>query len=262
MTLQTRIHDAGTRVRNEQDAVEAKLDAIDRFIDRVEGCTPGPTPASSGGVATTVGTLSQHGRGGGDTCETVRQAFAETVRPHSLDDVEETESLQETIQVELSESIAVALAPTTNTGFTPKLKRAVLAETRARRAETEALRRALQREADEVADARAEVDEVVEWVVAADETPLTELGFEELRHRHERLETYRDRCETVAKRRQSFLAGATNNGLEAGIDHRRLGPYIYRDFPTDHPVLTTVARLDDACRECQRAVRDHLVRRA
>jgi hypothetical protein len=30
----------------------------------------------------------------------------------------------------------------------------------------------------------------------------------------------------------------------------------------DHPLLVTIARLEDACAECQRAVRRHLIRRA
>jgi hypothetical protein len=262
MGIQTHVHDARARVRSEQDAVEARLDAVDRFLDRVEAIAPGPTPSSPGSVVTTVGTRSRHGRSRSDTCETVRQAFAETIRPHSLEDAEQTESLQETIQAELSGPIAVALAPATETTVSPELKRAVLSEARARRAETEALGRALEREATQVDDAAAVVDEITEWIATADETPLTDLGFAELRARHERLERYRGRCEAVTQRRQSFLDGATSNGPDAGISHRSLGPYIYQDFPTDHPVLATVARLDDTCKECQRAVRDHLVRRA
>jgi hypothetical protein len=32
-------------------------------------------------------------------------------------------------------------------------------------------------------------------------------------------------------------------------------------FEVDHPVLATVARLDNTCKDCQRTVRDHLIRR-
>lgn len=258
MTIQTRIHDAQARVDREREAVDAKLTAIDRFIDRVADIAPAPT-GSSPGLTATVGALSH--RGSDDSCTAVRRAFAETIRPHSLDDVAERESLQATIEAELSESIAVALAPTTNAGFSPKLKRAVLSEARTRRAETKALHCALGREATQLEEVAAAVDEVTEWIATADETPLSDLGFEALRRRHERLATHREECDRVAERRQSFLDGATNHGAEVGIDHGHLGSYIYQDFPTDHPVLTTVVRLDDACRECQRAVRDHLVRR-
>jgi hypothetical protein len=260
MGIQTRIHDARDRVEHEQEAVEAKLDAIDRFVDRVEDISAGLTPPP-GSVTAVVGVLSRHSTSGGENCEAVRRASAETIRPHSLDDIEERESLQETIQVELSESIAVALAPTTNARFTPELKQGVLSEARARRAETEALGLALEREATHVDDDAAVVDEITEWIATADETPLSDLGFRELRERHECLERNRDRCETVAQRRQSFLDGTTSNGPEVRVSHRSLGPYIYRDLPTDHPMLTTVARLHDACADCQRAVRDHLVRR-
>lgn len=261
MAGSTRIHDARARVERERDAVEAKLDAIDRFVARVEDVTPGTRASPSPGVTATVGTFSHRGRSGGGSCEAVRQAFAETIRPHSLDDVEERESLRETIRAELSEPIATALASTSNTGFSPELKRAVLSETGVRRAETETVYRALEREATQLDGAKEVVDEVTEWIATADETPLTDLGFEELQLRHERLAGYRTRCQTTADERQAFLAGATNEGPEIGISHRRLCPYIYQNFPTDHPVLATIARLDDTCADCQRAVRDHLVRR-
>ncbi|WP_267643272.1 DUF7260 family protein [Haloarchaeobius amylolyticus] len=253
-------HDALDRVRSEQEAVEAKLDAIDRFIARVEDCPA--TPASPGPVSATagVGSVPQAGNATEDGCQVVRRAFAETIRPHSLDDVEAAESLHETIGVELSEAIATALAPATDTTFSPTLKQAVLSEARSRRAETEAMRRALDRERDRVDAACDTVESIAGWIATADETPLTALGFEGLQQRHDQLAKRRDRCQRLAEQRQSFLDGRTTNGPEAGVSHRPLLTYIYQDFPVDHPVLATVASLDDTCAECQRAVRRHMVR--
>lgn len=103
--------------------------------------------------------------------------------------------------------------------------------------------------------------EAVSAKLDADETPLTDLGFGQLQRRHETLGRHRDRCEELTGRRQEFLREITNQGAEAGIRHRNLVPYLYQDFPVDHPLLATVARLDDACTECQRAVRRYLIRR-
>jgi len=262
MSVQTRIHDAISRVQTEQAAVEAKLDAIDEFIDRVEDCAPVSSPVSGTGVTATMGTASQAVQSRENQCQVVRRAFAETIRPHSLDDIQKKESLHETIKAELSESVAVALASTTNTTFSLTVKQGVISQASARRVETETFAQALDRELAQLEEAANVVDEITDWIATAEETPLSDCGFEELQHRHETLAAYRTQCDEVAEQRQSFLDGVTNNGAEVGVSHRTLPSYVYQDFPIDHPVLATVARLDDTCKECQRTVRQHLVRRA
>ncbi|KZN24845.1 hypothetical protein A4G99_11015 [Haladaptatus sp. R4] len=262
MSVSTHIDDAKTRIRCERDATEAKLDAIKRFTDRVKELPPEPTPRSVQGVTAAAGALSHVSHSTEDRCQIVRRTFAETIRPQITDDAEKSESLHATIEAEFSESLAVALAPTTETSFSPELKEAVVSEANIRRVEVDVLRRALRREASRLDDAGAVVTDITEWITAKNETPLTALDFDELHRRHETLTDHRDRCEALARQRQEFLRSTTNHGGEIGISHRNLIPYIYQDFPVDYPVLTTVARLDSTCEECQRAVRQHLVRRA
>lgn len=261
MPVPTHIDQARTRVRVERDAVTEKIDAFDSFIDRVAALSPDPTPSSAGMVATT-GARLQADPVTDDHCRTVRTAFAETVRPHSVADVDGSESLLETMREELTDTIALALTPATETSFTPELKQMVISKTRARRAEATALHEALGREDVHLADAGATVDDITAWVVEADETPLTTLDFDALKRRHETLASHCDRCETLVHRRQQFLGETTNNGIDAGVRHERLIPYLYQDFPVNYPVLATVAKLDAICGECQRTVRDHMVRRA
>jgi len=162
---------------------------------------------------------------------------------------------------EFTDAIAVALAPTTDASFTPDLKQMVLAEARSRRSEATALQKAFEREEAHLDDAGAAVDDIITWIVDANETPLTDFGFDALQQRHETLASHRDCCESVARNRQQYFEGTTNNGLDAGVRHRSLIPYLYQDLSVDHPVLATVATLDETCLECQRAVRTHLVRR-
>jgi hypothetical protein len=261
MAVDTYTDQARTRVRAEQEAIDDKLAAYKALIRRVRELQP-ETPSSMAGSTTAGGaTHLSADASNTDGCRTVRTAFAETIRPHSVADIDETESLLETIREEFTDAIAVALAPTTEASLTPKLKQMVLAEAQSRRSETAALQRALEREEGHLTDAAETVDDIVAWIVETNQTPLTGLGFDALQQRHEALAGHRDRCEDVARDRQAFLQKTTNSGLDAGVRHRSLMPYLYQDFPVDHPVLTTVTGLDETCRECQRAVRDHLIRR-
>jgi hypothetical protein len=258
--VETHVARARSRADAEREAVDAKHSALGAFVDRVEALSPEPTsPAPE--VTATAGVRPASGSPPDDRCRSVREAFAGTVRPHSVDDADDAEPLLETIGSELSDSIAVALAPTTDASFSPELKRMVVSAAASRRAETAVMRRALTREMEVLEAAEETVDTVTAWVADRDETPLTELGFEALRRRHEDLAEHRERCDALARDRQSFLQGTTSQSAEVGIDHRSLVTYLYADFPVDHPVLATAARLGEVCADCQRAVRDHLVRR-
>ena len=261
MPVETHIDRARERVRAERDAVDAKHDAYETFGGRVSKLQTDRTSPSATRTAGGVGSHHAVDGSGCDRCRPVRTAFAETVLPHSVADIDETESVVETIREEFGPEIAVALAPTTATSFTPELKQTVLAGVRSRRSEIAALQDALCREADVLTDAAETVDEVVDWLVDRDETPLTDLGFEALSRRHERLVAYGDRCDAVARRRQQFLRAATASGIDAGVRHQRLVVYLYQDFPVDYPVLSTISSLAETCRVCRRRVRAHLVRR-
>lgn len=256
--VETHVHRARDRVKAEQVAVDRKRSAFEVFGDRVADVPTG-TLSTSSGVTATAGTQFQADGGTDDHCHTVLSAFAETVRPACVDD--DSEPLLVTVRSELTDSIAVALAPTTETRFTADLKQSVIAAADRRRTETRVLRRALEREASALEDAVATVEEITEWLVDANETLLSGLGFEALQSRHETLSAHRNRCDQLARSRQAGLETTTSKNAETGIRHRTLVPQLYEDFPVDHPILATVARLDDTCRACQRTLREHLVRR-
>jgi len=262
MAVDTYIEQSRTRAQSEQEAINEKLRSYETFIRRVQELQPEQTPSSMASITTAGGaTHLSADASNTDSCRTVRTVFAETIRPQSVADIDKTESLLETIREEFTDAIAVALAPTTEASFTPELKQMVLTEAQSRQAEATALQKALEREEAHLDDVGTAVDDIIDWIVDANETPLTDLSFDVLQQRHETLTDHRDRCENVARDRQGFLEETTNNGLDAGVRHRSLIPYLYQDFPVDHPVLATVATLDETCQECQRTVRDHLVRR-
>lgn len=259
MTVTTYIERARERATAERRVVDAKLEAFDAFVDRVETLPPEPRSSAASSITAPVGGSARGSVATDDRCRTVRTAFDETIRARGVAD--ESEPLLEAIRSQFTESIAAALAPTTESTFSPNLKRMILSEATARRAEAAVLGRALDREGAHLKHAREAVDDVTAWIADADETPLTDLGFGTLRRRHETLATHRGRCDELARRRQAFLRNTTNEGVEIGVRHRSLLPSLYEDFPVDHPLLATLVRLDSACAECQRAVREHLVRR-
>jgi hypothetical protein len=260
VTVRTYLGPARERARAEREALAAKVDAFDRFVDEVSAIEVDVAGGSTAGMTATTGPRLQ-GRSSSDDCRRVRNCFAETVRPHSVADVEDPEPLLATIRTEFTDSIAVALAPTTEASFSGELKRAILSEARSRQAEADTLRRGIEREEDSLEAAAGTVETATDWVVRVDETPLSELGFEALRERHETLSAHRRRCDELARERQDFLVETTSHNADTGVRNREMIPFLYRELPVDHPVLATVARLDDVCRECQRTVRAHLTRR-
>jgi hypothetical protein len=181
MAVDTYIEQARTRAQTEQEAIDEMLDAYETFIRRVQKLKPDRTPSSMAGPTTAVGaTHLSTDASSADGCRTVRTAFAETIRPHSVADIDESESLLETIREEFTDAIAVALAPTTEASFTPKIKQVVLAEAQARRSEAAALQKTLEREEAHLDDAAETVDDITAWIIDANEAPLNDLGFDTL----------------------------------------------------------------------------------
>jgi len=262
MTIETHLDSARERARSERDAVQKKESAYKQFISRVQDLSPESIQRGQHTAAFTGGgtQISEAPIQTETNCSTVRTAFQDTVCPHSVDDRDD-EPLLETIRAELSDSIAMAVAPTTETRLTRDLQEAIVAEAQTRRVELQTMNTALAREIDQLEIALSTVTPILEWLVDANETALTKLGFDALQARHSTLETHRESCETLLRDRQAFLHQTTSRAAKAGITHQTLVEYLYRDFPVDHPVLSTGVRLDGLCAEGQQTVRSHLVRR-
>jgi hypothetical protein len=260
MPVEIHVHDAAERVEYEREAVDEKRTAYERFLDSVADVPAESVASRSADSTTALGQpLSESSSSGG--CRAVRRAFAETVRPHSVADVDGDEALLATIRHELGESVALALAPTTDAPLSPQVRSAVVEGAEARKTGAEALSRALEREATDLRRVMETVESVTDWIETAEETPLSALGFDALAARHGALADHREACDARARERQSFLDDSTGSAAAVAVEHRSLLPYLYQDLPHDHPALTTLARLDDVCASCQRTVRDHLVRR-
>ena len=267
MTVDSHLERARSRVRDERSAVERKQAAYRQFVGDVKA-VPNDAPAGRGAGPSAVGpaavgsvaTASSTGSRG---CATVRERFADTVATHRTIDATGSDAVLETIADELSEGIAVALAPANSTAsLTEGLKNQVVSAATTRQHELRVMGRALKTETESLSEAHDALGGVIEWLVEANETPLTECDFDALAARHDRLADHRESCRTVAHERQAVLRTTTSIDATVGLAHRELIGGLYEAFSVDHPVLSTAVRLDELCRECQGLVRDHLVRRA
>ncbi|WP_135826230.1 DUF7260 family protein [Halorussus ruber] len=279
MNIQLRTHAAVERAEAERERIEEKVAAFEEFGERVSevsadagqqvGGASGPTRSAGSansrrgqsggsalaGSAVAAGATASGGtRATADAAETVREAFAETVLPYA-----DADTLSEAMADELSAELAAALSPAAG-GFTPGLKGQLLSRVESRTKECGLLADAIGTERDRIQAVADELDAATDWLAEADETPLLQLGFEELRERHDRLAEFRETCTRLAGERQSAVRGTQNDGL-TGIRESELLDHLYADFEDDHPVLADLARLDDALADCQRAVRKHLCAR-
>ena len=92
MTVRTSVHEALERVDEEREHVDGQLTAVDRFAKGVTDLEPASAAASTpqrltdGGVVTATAVRRENAA---DRRERVRELFAETIRPYSVDDLED-----------------------------------------------------------------------------------------------------------------------------------------------------------------------------
>jgi hypothetical protein len=267
MTLQTHVDQALDRVQSEQTHVNEKqagYDTFERTVRELPTGSPGnqgTVAQSATGEALTASASLLSVQSSQNHCREVREAFAETIRPYSVEDADEPESLLETISEELGDDVAVALAPQTGGQFTAQTKQAVLSAITERRDELAVMEQRLETEEQSLQAANERVTTIIDWLCEANETPLTDVEFDELQARHETLADHRTRCDQIAVDRQEVLDETTSRDGSVAIQHRTLVDYLYDELAFDYPVLGTCTRLDSVCADCQRVVRDHLVRR-
>lgn len=268
MNLQTHIDQALDRVQSEQTHVaekEAAFEEFERNVREIPAVSPSSQrettqPATGGLLTVSASAPTTTTQTTEDRYHEVREAFAETVRPYSIDNLDEPESLLATIGEELGEDLAVALAPETGGQFTATTKQAVLSAIAERRQELSVMEQALDAEEQSLRSAIDATEEITNWLIEANESSLTDLGFDELQVRHETLAEHRSQYDQIAFDRQAFLDATTSRDATVGINHRTLVEYLYAELPINYPVLVTSTRLDDVCADCQCVVRDHLVR--
>ncbi|MFD1565365.1 hypothetical protein ACFR99_17655 [Haloarchaeobius amylolyticus] len=262
MTGTTAVHRALEHIAEEWETVADRDAALETFTQRVRAIpAEQPSALQARQAATPTATQAIQVRGAApsaadDRCATVRTAFDETIGSNSG---YENESRFEAMAAALTEDVAAALA--TDAGWTPPLKAAVLEAVSTSRRNLAIRRGILQEERATLEAAMTEIDEIVSWLQATADESFLQCGFDDLRAKHERLETYQDRLETRLSRRQAQFSRSTARDGTDGSRYRSIVTSIHANSPTRYPLLSTVTRLYSVCDGCQRAVRAHLTRR-
>jgi hypothetical protein len=254
------IADAQRCVDDEDQAVDDRLSAINRFLSRVSSLQTA-RPTSTQPRATASGhTANRTAPADDDVCRTVRTIFDETIGAESTQDLEHSESTVTTMSEELSEPVAFTLASSSNGSFTEEVKQEVLSQATSRKKETKVLKHVVEQERSLLAEMRSLSEDLSATRSEIDSECFETLGFPELQAHHETLDTYRTQCAEFATRRQSFLQDTTERLPHSEISHQTFVLYLYQDLEINHPILATIADCDASCAATQRAIRDQLIR--
>ena len=260
----SQLQDAIQLVADERDHIQDALTAYDRFISSVSQlAVETPTAAArsaTGGGPQSVSAAVRNEPTGTEGLQAVRSLFADTVYPRSTAEFDEPEPLLVTIREELGEEIALAVSPSTDALLTADLKGAIETAADQSRMELRAMDRGLDREAESLRTARSLHGEIADWLTA-DHPPLSELCFESLSQRHERLADYRQQCSQLAADRQATIHDTTSHTLSAELSHDLLVEYLYQPLAVEYPVLSVITRLIDRCEHRQRTLRGFLTNR-
>lgn len=262
----TYTHRALACVVNEREHVSEKSDAFEEFRRSVSAIGSSARPRDARTTARSPVGHGPPGKRRGSSagknargCTRVLESFCETVRPEAVEDLDEPETVMETVAEELGDCVAYSLSPETEVVFDEGLKSAVLSAVTDRQAELRAMEKAVRSEEESVKASVETIERLVEALEEADEADLFGLGFDELEAAYEELSGFESECERGIRARQEVLQGTTKNGA-AGLEHPELVAYLYQDLPTDHPVLFTLTRLNRLCDELQDRVRDQIAR--
>ncbi|MFB6122994.1 MAG: hypothetical protein ABEJ78_06010 [Haloferacaceae archaeon] len=241
-----RLSSARRVVERERRTCADEREAFRAFRRRVGELTPASIPA------TPRASISDS-PDAGTSLDRVREAYEDTVMAVPHYEREYGDGYAESLAAEFGGDVAAAVFGSRT--LTPELRDALTAAARSAQAEREEFLDLLDREAESVAVADAELDELFDDLRALDSTPLPERGFDELVELRTALEHAESRLDHVAARRQEALS-----------DHRRALPtldvdvtdYLYGDFDSIYPVLATVAEFGDlvgtATRRVDRAI--------
>lgn len=259
------INDTFYLVKTEQGFIRDKLEAFDRFVVGVNQIstdsnfknTTSNINSECGHQSLSVVTNNTANKD--NQIKKVRTLFAETVCPHSLEDIEQNEPLLVTIREELGEEIALALSPLTSQRFTNNLKTAILSSSKQSQYKLKAMNKGLDVEKKSLENLISLTDSFNKWSNSKNQ-PIEEKGFISLKNRHEKLSDFREKFEELTVQRQSIIHSTTNSVFSANMSHDVLVNYLYQSLPVNYPVLSVSMQLINLCDNQQRTVREYLTR--
>ncbi|MBV0901311.1 DUF7260 family protein [Haloarcula salina] len=204
----------------EQTELAAEREALDDFLtrlDRIEPVeqrtVPVGSPSESAGTAPIEG---------------LREAYSETVLSVEHFETVYDETLVENVAVEFGPDYAAVFHPDSNVHFSPPIKRSLVAATEQAIDERESLERAVKLEQRAISSYREQIQSLLDTL---DSTVVPEWYRE----------TFHENVAAILSDRQEELHSSVHR-----FDTLDFCSYMYEDQLWTHPVLTSVARLQES----------------
>ncbi len=240
MGILTRIPKAIETVREERSRTESERVAFERFAAEIRDLDATDDPGA--GVNGTL--LRDTARPAGDSTETVRTLYRETVMSVEHYEAEYDEPFRANIAAELGPDLGTAV--TANDALDGPLQRALAraSDSAARdRAEFESL---VESELGSLTDAEDRLRNAADTVDRVRARDVGRQGFEGLEDAAWRLQTAEQECESLIADRQTEYVDAPE---EDGLNFRE---YLYQEHDWTHPVVGDALDVIRSVREAER----------
>ena len=204
----------------EHTELAAEQDGLEDFLQRLRAVDPAEQPSSP------VGARSR--QSATDPVEALRDAYADTVL--AVDHYESVydESLVENVAIEFGPDYAALFHPETNVGFSPPLKRSLVAATEKAIDERASLDRAVKIEQESIQEYHGSLQAIIETL---DSTVVPEWYRE----------TFQSDVTALLQERQDQLHSSVHR-----FETYEFCTYMYEEQLWTYPVLTSLARLQES----------------
>ncbi|WP_058996330.1 hypothetical protein [Haloarcula sp. CBA1127] len=214
------VETALTVLDREHTELAAEQDGLEDFLQRLRAVDPAEQPSSP------VGARSR--QSASDPVEALRDAYADTML--AVDHYESVydESLIENVAIEFGPDYAALFHPETNVGFSPPLKRSLVAAAEQAIDERTSLDRAVKIEQESMQEYRGSLQEIIETL---DSTVVPEWYRE----------TFQSDVTALLQQRQDQLHSSVHR-----FETHEFCTYMYEEQLWTYPVLTSLARLQES----------------
>ncbi|KOX92758.1 DUF7260 family protein [Haloarcula rubripromontorii] len=214
------VETALTVLDEEHTELAAEQAGLEEFLQRLRAVDPVEQPSSP------VGPRSR--QSASDPVETLRDAYTDTML--AVDHYESVydESLVENVAIEFGQDYAALFHPETNVGFSPPLKRSLVAAAEQAIDERTSLDRAVKIEQESIQEYHGSLREIIETL---DSTVVPEWYRE----------TFQSDVAALLQERQDQLHSSVHR-----FETHEFCTYMYEDQLWTYPVLTSLARLQES----------------
>jgi hypothetical protein len=236
-------------LRRERTRTETECEVFEEFADRITDLQPSGASSSITPTGETLKTADGSGTLESRAFSTpsatnhlavIRDAYEETVMSVPFYEAEYGDTYEESLSEEFGHDIATAL--TQGSGFSPTLKRVLLAKVEEAHTEREVLIETCDHEHESIEEAAAELKPIDEELESFKSIPLNEQGFGALEAHRARLLMLKDKCEQAATTRQTTIQHDRQE-YNLPIEAPDICAYLYKPLETTYPVLVLCSEL-------------------